>query len=298
VVLLISARFLASNRHFNEEAGRALARRAAGRAEVVPVPVRHCDTEFWLEVRALAPLPEEGWQRPVTTWPDRDQAWTEAAAGLRGVVKRLSARRDAGGGGHLVMPSLPAVERCIGRDAVVGALAAEATREPPGRALLLGAAGIGKSTVSLAVLHRPEVVARFGERRFFVRLDAAPDAESAAVALAGALQVAPGPDLRRRALLLLAEGPAVLALDNLETPWDGPDQAGTEALLAELAAVPGLSLVASVRGAVRGRSWPDTKCISPSRWSRRNWWSTWRERYIREAEQLSRGLDPPRAGAA
>ncbi|WP_234023865.1 tetratricopeptide repeat protein [Sorangium cellulosum] len=94
-------------------------------------------------------------------------------------------------------------------------------------------------------------MARFGERRFFVRLDAATDAESAAVAVAGALRIDPGPELWQRALSLLAAAPAVLALDNLETPWHGDDQAGTEALLAELAAVPQLALVASVRGAGR-----------------------------------------------
>ncbi|WP_437872976.1 tetratricopeptide repeat protein [Sorangium sp. So ce363] len=146
---------------------------------------------------------------------------------------------------------LPPAELCIGRGPVVDAIVAALVREPPGRVLLLGAAGVGKSTVSLAVLHRPEVVARFGERRFFARLDAAPDAESAAVALAGALRVTSGPDRWQRALSVLAAGPAVLVLDNLETPWDGDDQSGTEALLAELAAVPGLSLVASVRGAGR-----------------------------------------------
>ncbi|WP_437944336.1 tetratricopeptide repeat protein [Sorangium sp. So ce281] len=248
VVLLVSPAFLASDRHFDEEAARALARRAAGEVVVVPVPVRVCDWG-WTEFGKLAPLPEGG--RPVEGWPVRGEAWTEVVRGLRAVVEGVMSRRAAPGGRSALAAGLPPAELCIGRGLEVEAIVAALVGEPPGRVLLLGAAGVGKSTVSLAVLHRPEVVARFGERRFFARLDAAPDAESAAVALAGALRVSSGPDLWQRALSCLAAGPAVLVLDNLETPWDGDDQSGTEALLAELAAVPGLSLVASVRGAGR-----------------------------------------------
>jgi nucleoside phosphorylase len=47
------------------------------------------------------------------------------------------------------------------------------------------------------------------------------------------------------ACAFLAGAPGVLALDNLETPWEG-DREGTDALLAELAGIPGLVLVASV----------------------------------------------------
>ncbi|WP_437616088.1 tetratricopeptide repeat protein [Sorangium sp. So ce834] len=248
VALLVSPDLLASDRHHHEEAARALARSAAGEVVVVPVPVRHCDWS-WTGFGRLKPLPAGG--RAVNAWPDRDEPWNEVTRGLLEFAEQVTRRRAAGGGPRPGAAGLPDVGRCIGRDAVVEALAAAVSRDPPGRVLLLGAAGIGKSTVSRAVLHRPEVVARFGERRFFVALDAAPDAASAAVALADALRVPPGPELRQRALSLLAAGPAVLALDNLETPWDGGDQAGTEALLAELAAMPQLALMASVRGAGR-----------------------------------------------
>ncbi|XXX77239.1 tetratricopeptide repeat protein [Sorangium sp. So ce134] len=261
VVLLVSPAFLASDRHVHEEAARALARRAAGEVEVVPVLLQHCTWE-WTEFGKLVALPREA---PVGAAPDRNQAWTEVARGLRAVAQGVVARRPSAGGRRTLAAGLPPAERCIGRDAVVEALAAALLREPPERTLLLGSAGIGKSTVSLAVLHQPEIVAHFGERRFFVPLDAAPDAEASAMALAGALRVAAGPDGWQRALSSLAAGPAVLVLDNLETPWDGEDQAGTEALLAELAALPELALMVSLRGAGRpGRvSWSPPVQLQP-----------------------------------
>ncbi|WP_437537647.1 tetratricopeptide repeat protein [Sorangium sp. So ce726] len=247
VVLLVSPAFLASDRHVHEEAARALARRAAGEVEVVPVLVQHCTWE-WTEFGKLIPLPR---QAPVGAFPDRNQAWTEVARGLRAVAEGVVGRRPSAGGRRTLAAGLPRAERCIGRDAVVETLGAALLREPPERILLLGPAGIGKSTVSLAVLHQPKIVAHFGERRFFVPLDAAPDAEAATAALAAAVRVASGPDVWQRALSFLAAEPAVLVLDNLETPWDGEDQAGTEALLADLAALPELALVVSVRGAGR-----------------------------------------------
>ncbi|MGH3902286.1 MAG: hypothetical protein ACRDTA_29355, partial [Pseudonocardiaceae bacterium] len=44
----------------------------------------------------------------------------------------------------------------------------------------------------------------------------------------------------------LSEAPALVVLDNLETPWER-QQSATEKILAQLAAIPGVALVASVR---------------------------------------------------
>jgi tetratricopeptide (TPR) repeat protein len=154
--------------------------------------------------------------------------------------------------------------QCIGRTPLVDGLVTMLVGERPARVPILGPAGIGKSTVSLAALHRREVAARYGDRRYFVRLDAATSAEAAWVALATALRLPPGPELDARALAALAQGPAVIVLDNLETPWDG-DGVGTEALLGELAALPAFGLVASVRGAAQpcGVAWSTPVRVKP-----------------------------------
>jgi tetratricopeptide (TPR) repeat protein len=62
----------------------------------------------------------------------------------------------------------------------------------------------------------------------------------------------PGSDRPARALASLAAAPALLVLDNLETPWEAPGQgAATSAALEQLAAVPALRLLASIRGSER-----------------------------------------------
>jgi hypothetical protein len=40
---------------------------------------------------ALAALPANG--RPVTTWPDQDEAWTDVARGIRHAVEEMRARK-------------------------------------------------------------------------------------------------------------------------------------------------------------------------------------------------------------
>ena len=50
--------------------------------------------------------------------------------------------------------------------------------EEPEPVVVLGPPGIGKSKVTVAALHDPEVKVRFGERRWFVPLETAPEPEA------------------------------------------------------------------------------------------------------------------------
>src|SRR6185436_189803 len=142
------------------------------------------------------------------------------------------------------LPSPPAW--FVGRDALAAQLGAAILRRLAVPIVLLGPAGIGKSALTLAALHRRELAERFGARRWFVRLDAAPSAEAVVGLVAAAIGVTPGGDPLAEVCAELSRAPSVLALDNLETPWDSRDErAATEALLQDLSAVPGLVLVAS-----------------------------------------------------
>ena len=156
----------------------------------------------------------------------------------------------------LALPPRP--PRFVGRDALADQITIAILRDPAPSIVLLGPGGIGKSTLTLAALHRPEIAARFGARRWFVRLDAAPTAEAAVGLIASALPLSPGANPFAEVRAFLGRAAGVLALDNLETPWEG-DREATDSLLGELAAISGLVLVASVRGVERpaGVAWKE-----------------------------------------
>ena len=80
ILLLVSADFIASNYCWGKEVKRALERHASGKARVLPVMLRSCD---WRDspFGKLQGLPKE--MKPITTWQDRDAAWTDVAKGIR-----------------------------------------------------------------------------------------------------------------------------------------------------------------------------------------------------------------------
>jgi hypothetical protein len=137
---------------------------------------------------------------------------------------------------------LPASEYCFGRDHEVGAMVACLLESSPRPIPVLGAAGIGKSTVTLRALRDERVATRYAERRWFVRCDGAASGASLAAAIAERVGVSPGPELERRVVAALSSAPGALALDNLETPWHA-DQEGTESILNALSGVGHLALL-------------------------------------------------------
>jgi hypothetical protein len=89
VLLLISANFLASDYCYDLEMKRALERRETGSAVVIPVILRPCD---WTQApfAKLQALPRDG--KAVTSWLNRDEAWTNVAQGIRGAVQAVRPR--------------------------------------------------------------------------------------------------------------------------------------------------------------------------------------------------------------
>ncbi|WP_437980895.1 TIR domain-containing protein [Sorangium sp. So ce117] len=84
ILLLVSADFLASDDCHELVVKRALARRRAGEAEVIPIIVREC---AWQEApfAALAALPRNG--KAVTSWQVRDEAWKDIVLGLQAALR-------------------------------------------------------------------------------------------------------------------------------------------------------------------------------------------------------------------
>jgi hypothetical protein len=88
VLLLVSQAFLASDFIYDHEMTRALERHDRGEARVVPIILRPCswtNTPF----AKLQALPRDA--KPVTQWPDRDEAFLSIEQGLRKLVESLRA---------------------------------------------------------------------------------------------------------------------------------------------------------------------------------------------------------------
>ncbi|KZO96462.1 TPR-like protein [Calocera viscosa TUFC12733] len=152
-----------------------------------------------------------------------------------------------------------------GRDDLVECIVQLLCRSEPCRIPLLGPGGIGKTSVAATVINNRKVKAKYGRRILFVGCEGLVTAEGILNALAACLHVPPGSDVRHAVLTcLLSHGCILLVLDNIETAWDSPDRVNVEQLLGKLAELSYLSLLVTMRGAVRpaGVEWAET-CADP-----------------------------------
>jgi TIR domain len=93
ILLLVSSDFIASDYCYGVEVRRALKRHNSGEALVIPVILRPCDWHNLLFGRLLA-TPTDG--KPVTKFPDRDDAFLEIVRAIRKAAEELA---GAGGSG-------------------------------------------------------------------------------------------------------------------------------------------------------------------------------------------------------
>ena len=95
VLLLVSKDFIESDYIMGTELGAAMARHAQHETVVVPIVVRAVDLDpddaDALPFLKLQGLPTD--LKPVTSWPNRDEAWTNVAKGLRVTVKAIREQR-------------------------------------------------------------------------------------------------------------------------------------------------------------------------------------------------------------
>jgi tetratricopeptide (TPR) repeat protein len=86
ILLLISADFLASDYCYGIEMKRALERHQANEAHVIPILLRWVD---WKDApfAHIQALPTDA--KPITAWHNRDEAFTDVAAGIRRVIEDL-----------------------------------------------------------------------------------------------------------------------------------------------------------------------------------------------------------------
>ncbi|KYF75625.1 hypothetical protein BE11_26860 [Sorangium cellulosum] len=87
ILLLISADFLASDFCYDVEMQKAIERHERGEARVIPVILDACDWEG-APFGRLTSLPRGG--RPVTSWVNQSEAFTDIAKGIRKQVEQLT----------------------------------------------------------------------------------------------------------------------------------------------------------------------------------------------------------------
>ena len=145
--------------------------------------------------------------------------------------------------------SLVPPDRWFGRSAEAAALTAAVVGSSANTLAILGPPGIGKSTLGRHVVTSTPVIERFGKRRWRVELQSATDAAALRTAIIVAVSLDPALHKFPKALTLLGRCPALLVLDNLETPWER-DMNAVQDCLRQLAAVPNLVLLVSLRGNV------------------------------------------------
>ena len=166
-----------------------------------------------------------------------------------GLPSPPSSTRQAAPGAPLP-PRLPPQDHNFGREELKRQLVERLLSGQPPPTTVLGPPGIGKSTLTLAALHDKDIQRRYGPHRYFIHLDDVDTATGLNSELAQALGLPPGPEFPARLETFFGGKPALLILDNAETPWEA-DTLATEQLLEELAAIPHLALLLSVRGRVQ-----------------------------------------------
>jgi len=91
ILLLVSADAIASDYFYEKEVADALDRHRKGSARVVPMIVRPCAWKT-TPLADLQALPRDG--KPVTSWSDRDEAFTHAAEALWDMVHNILQQRE------------------------------------------------------------------------------------------------------------------------------------------------------------------------------------------------------------
>src|SRR4051812_4737298 len=86
------------------------------------------------------------------------------------------------------------------------------------RIAILGAGGMGKTSLAQAVLHQPEITTRYAQNRFFVSCTSATTKLELANLIGSHLGLKPGKDLTQAVLQHFSKNPpSLLILDELET---------------------------------------------------------------------------------
>ncbi|KAI0067540.1 TPR-like protein [Artomyces pyxidatus] len=153
------------------------------------------------------------------------------------------------------LPSMPQVFH--GRTAEVDRIlqTISSHTRAPARIAILGAGGVGKTALALAVLHAPSIQERFGDAIFFTSCDACTSAIALLSVLAKTLKLTDEAYQLDEAIIshFASLSQCILCLDSFEAPWnqDVHEKRAVEAFLSRLTSISSLTLLVTMRGVER-----------------------------------------------
>ncbi len=237
ILLLVSADFLASNYCYDIEVKRAMERHDSGDACVIPIILRPCDWQKASFGKVQA-LPKDA--KPITLWPNRDEAFLDVAKGIRNAVEERSSQNRtetsasteaevSKSAPRLNIPRPPFIGFVArrdehGRDLVERLKEELASQEKP-HITLSGPGGVGKTTLAAEAARGLE--AEFEGRIVWSRAEGRADFTLSTL-LDDIVTQLGRPDLRTLAIdakaaqvyELISNPPALVVLDNYETISD------------------------------------------------------------------------------
>ncbi|KAJ7690808.1 hypothetical protein B0H17DRAFT_1134079 [Mycena rosella] len=170
---------------------------------------------------------------------------SDRSSSVTGTISSLA----SSSGSLSILPANPQIFH--GRDLELQEILDTLKQDSP-RIAILGTGGMGKTSLAVAALQHPEVINKF-PNRFFIPCHSTATRSDLVSSVASYVGIGVGPNLARKIVRHLSYGPpALLILDNFETPWESPScRTGVEEFLSLLADVAHLAIIVTMRGAER-----------------------------------------------
>jgi tetratricopeptide (TPR) repeat protein len=222
ILLLISPDFMNSDYINDVEVKRAMERHEAGEARVIPVILRPVDWRG-APFSKLQAVPKDA--RPVTLWPNQDEAFVDVTTGIRATLEKLS-NPSATMSAALDIPSPPKVGFVPRRDRDDHDFIERVRNElEPGKkqlVVLWGAGGVGKTAIAVEAVRG--LIEPFAKRIAWVSADGLDSFSLTTLLDSIATQLGQSElrklplDLKREQVRdLVKTAPTLIVLDNFET---------------------------------------------------------------------------------